>query len=322
MELNTFVMDSILRSILSTKFDKYRQLGDKYNFRCNVCGDSLKNKSKQRGYILKNRKLWVYYCQNCQASMSITKWLKTYFPEYWKEYLKQSCLKKTVEQPKLNIPKVLYNEKKDLKHFVPILKGTSELFQTAIELCKSRLIPESVWKHWYVAEDGYFKNRMIIPYLDDKGKIYNYQARALVKDLEPKYISRIGDSFNKVYGYYTADKEQPVMITEGVIDSLFLENSIAVSGLKKVFDPKVFEFKRRYYLLDSDKDAQKKNIQLLNNGEYVFRWQLFLKDLNLPVKEKWDLNEVNLALKYPDRWKFSDLEKYFTNSIYLKGEFV
>ena len=322
MEMNTFVMDNVLRSVLSAKFEKYRKLGDKYNFRCNVCGDSQKNKSKQRGYILKNRIPWVYYCQNCQASMAVTRWLKTYFPEYWKEYLKQSRRPNEKEQPKLNIPQVLYNEKKDLKTFVPILKGETELFKTAIDLCQSRLIPKEVWQHWYVSEGGVFKNRLIIPYFDNNGKIYNYQGRALIKELEPKYISRIGESFNKVYNYYNADKELPVMITEGVIDSLFLENSIAVSGLKKVFDSKVFEFKKRYYLLDSDKDAQKKNVELVNNGEYVFRWKLFLNELRLPTKEKWDLNEVNLALNKSDKWKFSELEKYFTNSIYLKGEFV
>lgn len=322
MEINTFVMDSIIRSVLSAKFERYKCVGDKYNFRCNVCGDSLKNKYKQRGYILKNRNPWVYYCQNCQASMSITRWLKTYFPEHWKEYLKASCRSKKTEQPKLNIPKVIYNEKKDLKHFVPILKGESDLFKVAIDLCQVRLIPKEIWSHWYVAESGYFKNRLIIPYYDDKRKIYNYQARSLLKELEPKYISRIGEKFNKVYNYYNADKEQPVMITEGVIDSLFLENSIAVSGLKKVFDSKVFEFKKRYYLLDSDKDAQEKNIQLLNNGEYVFRWKMFIKDLGLPEREKWDINEVNLTLNKSEKWKFSELEKYFTNSIYLKGELL
>jgi hypothetical protein len=322
MEINVFAMDSVIRSLLSAKFQNNRQLGDKYNFRCNICGDSKKNKTKKRGYILKNRNPWVYYCQNCQASMSVTRWLKTYFPEYWKEYLSLSCKNQSKETPKLNIPKVLYNEKNDLKHFVPILKGESDLFKKAIELCQARLIPEDTWKKWYVAEGGRFKNRLIIPYFDDKEKIYNYQARRLLEDMEPKYISRIGDHWNKIYNYYKADKEKPVIIFEGVIDSEFVENSIAASGLSKVFDPKIFEFKKRYFLLDSDKDAQKKNLQLLKNGEFIFRWKLFIKDLELPNREKWDINEVNLYLKKSEKWKFSKLEKYFTNSIYLKGECV
>ena len=324
MEMNIFAMDNVIRSVLSAKFERYRILGDKYNFRCNVCGDSKKNKSKKRGYILKNRNPWVFYCQNCQASMSVTRWLKSYFPEYWKEYLVQSCRSTPKEQPKLNIPKTLYNEKNDLKHFVPILKGDTELFKTAIDLCISRRIPHDIWKHWYVAEGGYFKNRLIIPYFDDKGKIYNYQGRALVKGLEPKYNSRIGDDgkWNKVYNYYNADKNEPVMITEGVIDSLFLINGIAVSGLRKVFDSKVFEFKRRYYLLDSDPDAQKKDVQLLEHGEFVFRWKMFIKDFNLPNREKWDVNSVNMFLNKSSIWTFEELEKYFTDSIYLKGEFV
>lgn len=322
MELNIFAMDTVIRSVLSAKVEHYRILGDKYNFRCNVCGDSKKNTTKKRAYILKNRNPWMFYCQNCQASMSVTRWLKLYFPEYWKEYLTQSCRTNSTTQTHPELPKTLYNEKKDLKFFVPILKGETDLFKTAIELCQSRLIPQSIWKNWYVSDGGYFKNRLIIPYLDDKGKIYNYQGRALVKDLEPKYNSRIGDNWNKVYNYYNANKDIPVMITEGVIDSIFLENSIAVSGLRKVFDSKVFEFKKRYYLLDSDEDAQKKNVQLLEHGEYVFRWKLFLKDLDLPIKEKWDINSVCMTLNKSEPWKFLEIEKYFTNSIYLKGEFV
>lgn len=321
-------MDSVIRSVLSAKFERYRILGDKYNFRCNVCGDSKKSKSKKRGFILKNRNPWVYYCQNCQASMSVIRWLKTYYPEYWKDYLSQSCRSTQIEVPQLNIPKVLYNEKNDLKFFVPILKGKSDIFQKAIKLCEDRLIPQSIWKKWYVSEGGdkehknNFQNRLIIPYYDDKGKIYNYQARRLFDDMELKYTSRIGDNWNKIYNYYNAIKEKPVLIFEGVIDSLFAENSIAVSGLRKVFDSKVFEFKKRYYLLDSDSDAQKKNLQLLEHGEFVFRWKMFIKDLGLDMKEKWDLNEVCLALKRSEPWRFSELERYFTNSIYLKGEFV
>jgi len=323
MEINIFAMDNVIRSVLSAKFERYRMLGDKYNFRCNVCGDSKKNKTKKRGYILKNRNPWVFYCQNCQASMSVTRWLKSYFPEYWKEYLTLSCRSNTTEKPQHPaMPEVIYNEKKDLKTFVPILKGNSDMFKTAIDLCQNRLISENIWKHWYISEEGYFKNRLIITYLDDKGKIYNYQGRALVKGLEPKYNSRIGTTWNKIYNYYNANKDMPVMITEGVIDSLFLENSIAVSGLRKVFDPKVFEFKKRYYLLDSDEDAQKKNIQLLEHGEFVFRWKLFIKDLGLPSQEKWDINLVNTTLKRSEPWKFSELQKYFTDSIYLKGEFI
>jgi hypothetical protein len=323
MEINIFAMDNVIRSVLSAKFEKYRILGDKYNFRCNVCGDSKKSKSKKRGYILKNRNPWIFYCQNCQASMTVTHWLKTYFPEYWKEYLSQSCKKQSQSQTlSLNIPQRIYNEKKDLQYFVPILKGDSDLFKTAIDLSTERLIPTSIWQKWYVATDGIFKNRLIIPYLDAEGKIYNYQARRLYKDMEPKYNSRIGDKWNKIYNYYNADKTSPAIIFEGVIDSLFAENSIAVSGLRKVFDSKVFEFKKRYYLLDSDADAQKKNVQLLEHGEYVFRWKKFTDDIGLEPKEKWDLNSICMSLKRSEKWTFLELEKYFTNSIYLKGEFV
>ena len=58
-----------------------------FQFRCNVCGDSKKNRSKRRGYILMQKKNWVFKCHNCGKSMSAEKWLKEYYPVVYKQYI-------------------------------------------------------------------------------------------------------------------------------------------------------------------------------------------------------------------------------------------
>ena len=71
---------------------------------------------------------------------------------------------------------------------------------------------------------------MIIPYYDNDNKIYFYEGRALI-NIEPKYLSRVGD-YNNIYNYYTVDKNKIVTVLEGVIDSLFIENSISLTGFQ------------------------------------------------------------------------------------------
>ena len=46
--------------------------GKSYNFRCPICGDSKKNKSKTRGYLYAVKANTNFKCHNCGASMSLT----------------------------------------------------------------------------------------------------------------------------------------------------------------------------------------------------------------------------------------------------------
>lgn len=298
----------------------------KYNFRCNVCGDSKKSKKKRRGYILKDKDPWMYFCHNCGYSSPVTIWLKEFFPLNYKQYIKESLMKNTNETQKKKddvIVKYFKNkseikksekelEKEDVKHFVPILKGSSKLFQKALKICKERMIPEDIYKTWYVAVGGSYKNRMIIPFYDNKGSIYYYQGRALYRNMLPKYMSRRGD-FNNIYNYFTVDKNKEIIILEGLIDSIFVENSIAMTGLK-IEDMNLNKFSNKRFLLDSDKSGRKKSNELLIKGEYVFNWKKFIKEFGLPNKSKWDINDVCRYLNRKEPFTYDELEVYFTNN--------
>lgn len=323
---NEIALERQIISILNTYFYPFLTGKDFYNFRCNVCGDSKKNKFKKRGYLIKKRdKPWHFYCHNCQTSMSATKWMKEYFPLYYKEYIREilNNKKESVIKPIItgHINKENLMEKDDIKFFIPILKGKGKLFEDAIKFCKDRMISENVWSKWFVAINGRYKNRLIIPFFDHNGKIYYWQGRALKDEMIPKYLSRLGDQFNNIYNYYNVDKDKEVIILEGPIDSEFVENSIALTGLK-INDDKLMTFKKRYFLLDYDKDGKKKSLKLLENGEYVFNWNNFIKDNNLPKKDKWDINEVCIFLHKVNKFTFNELKIYFTNSIYDKINFI
>jgi len=327
---NTVALERQVRSVLSFIDPEYLSGYQYYNFRCNVCGDSKKSKYKRRGYILTKTTPWVYYCHNCFYKKPVTLWLKEYFPIYYKDYVAEVMRLnssdnekriKPVKNPTIRKPKETNNESKHTKHFVPILEGKTPEFAKAIGVCTQRNIPAEVWHKWFVATGGRFKNRIIIPFYDNKGKIYYYQGRALYDYMSPKYLSRSGDHCS-IYNYYNVDKDIPVIVLEGPIDSIFIENSIALTGVK-IEDKRLEDFDQLYYMIDYDTTPEtgKKVIELLEKGKQVFCWKWFLKKYNLPEKEKWDVNEAINYLK-KDRFTLEELLPFFTNSIYNKVYFV
>jgi len=315
-----------IRLILSS-FDNVTESYDYYNFRCNVCGDSKKSRSKKRGYILKRKKPWMYFCHNCFYKKPVVYWMKEFFPIHYRDYYRDLVRSKKPHKkpiPKIKNPKVKKRnaEKEQTKFFIPIKKGITPPFAKAIRLCINRNIPEDIWSKWFVATGGTYNNRLIIPFFDDKGKIYYYQGRALYDYITPKYLSRKG-KHNSIYNYYTVDDNRPVVVLEGPIDSIFVENSIAVTGVK-IEEPLLKKFKQKRFMIDYDAqtpETKAKTIELLTKGEYVFCWQKFIKKYQLPKKNKWDVNDVLLYLK-KDNFMYEELEPFFTNSIYDKVFFI
>lgn len=335
---NEFALERQLKIILSVHFSNTFEKSDYYNLRCNVCGDSKKSRNKKRGYILKRKKPWMYYCHNCNCEMPVEKWMKEYFPSYYKDYLREILSEVKTKEVVVKNPEIRHKnnesideEKQNTKFFVPILKGTGELFDIAKEFCHSRLIPESIWHKWFVATNEMYKNRIIIPFYDADNKIYYYQGRSLYDYMIPKYLSRKDPScnLNSIYNFYNIDKTKPVVILEGPIDSLFINNAVAITGLK-IKDEKLQEnlnsLPRRYYLLDNDEDARKKNLQLLEScinsyyGEHVFMWDKFLKANNYPFVK--DINELCIRIQKRNQFTFEELEPFFTNKLYDKIYFM
>jgi hypothetical protein len=251
--------------------------------------------------------------------MSVINLLKNYFPNVYAEYRKEIYLGNYFSDNSKEFHKIKkYEEKKieevdDVKHFVSILKGSGEVFDMAIKLCQDRKIPEDVWKKFYVAESGFFQGRMIIPFFNNDGKIVYYQGRTLIGS-DPKYKNRrFGEKH--IYGISFVDSSKPVVVLEGPIDSNFVENSIAVLGLKfsEKFKKEV-EGMSLYYLLDNDDSGKRNSLKLLQKDLYVFNWKKFLKDNSLSDSGIKDVNDLVMKTGKCE-WTFEDFEKYFTNDV-------
>ena len=103
----------------------------------------------------------------------------------------------------------------DLKKFVSFVRG--------IENRPDLYLLENFIKSGFIIIDMNL-------FFDEKGKMFAFQGRAFGQET-PKYITIILDSTkNKIYGLNRIKRDKPIYAVEGPIDSLFLDNCVAVAG--------------------------------------------------------------------------------------------
>lgn len=112
--------------------------------------------------------------------------------------------------------------------FTPITVETYTSNEELEELAWAFLYERKLFggKHntYYLCREGAFSSRLIIPFINSKGRVLFFQARAL-KDQKPKYLNP-----NKDYGINTSDilypysnKEPYLVICEGPVDAISLQ---------------------------------------------------------------------------------------------------
>lgn len=311
--LHHLIITNEVKSVLNSEFKNVYETSTAFNFKCNVCGDSKTNKFKKRGYILK-KDPWIYYCHNCQVSITALTWLKTYYPSNYHSirseiYKNDPNRVKNKSYDNIKTEKEadpIEEEKEIIKHFIPIVKNME-----ALQYCLDRKIPEEVYSKWFFCKDGKFKNRIIIPFYN-RNKVYYYQGRALYSYMIPKYKSRKGSKYNSIYNYYNVNRDLMVNILEGPIDSIFVENSIGLTGLK-INDSHITDFPKKRFLFDNDKDGIEKTNKLIATGQYCFSWKVFLLDYPCNGNVK-DVNDFILKNELGIKFLTNELiDKYFFN---------
>lgn len=323
-----FILDRYLRIVLSTQCSNADlSKRGKYNFRCNICKDSQKSVKKKRAWLLapKQDKPAMFKCFNGCDAVPAEVWLKTWFPVYYREYIKE-CLKSSAKHnPSITDEylreqefqkKKISSERSDVKYFIPILKATGPLADAAMRFCTDRKIPDNIWKSFFVCEQGKYAERMIIPFFDSNRSIYYYQGRTLT-DREPKYLNRSENKEDSMYNIYNIDPKKPVIVLEGPVDSMFVENSVAVLGLDfSEHTQQTLMNLNCYYLLDNDAAGKKASLRLLKEGRNVFLWSRFAVDYPIASECK-DINDLVLKtdiMKFD--FAFFAKKKWWGTSIY------
>jgi transcription elongation factor Elf1 len=111
---------------------------DLYNFRCPLCGDSQKNKTKSRGFVYRKQNDYFYMCHNCGVSTTFYNFLKSVDPSLLKEYQLERY--KNGETGNNNYPKPEFEE----------FKTEKPIFKKALELPTIESLPEAHFAKSYV----------------------------------------------------------------------------------------------------------------------------------------------------------------------------
>ena len=223
--------------LLSPRLDRFKKVRDYlYNFRCPYCGDSDKFRNKARGYFYRKKDTMLYRCHNCDKGTTAGKVVELLDSDSYREYVKERFVG--------NIEKIEYDfeppkfKKRDpkLKDLVPINKLNGS--HPALEVLKKRQIPEEHYDKFFLCHKFYEwaevssnqdHPRLVIPFYDEDDKVFAAQGRAFGKE-QPKYLTVKFDDKPKIFGLDRVDLTERVYVVEGPIDSLFLNNCLAVAG--------------------------------------------------------------------------------------------
>ena len=324
--LNPFENDILWRYIVlaAERLGNCVISGYKINLRCNICGDG-KSKRKKRGYLVydKKRNVIYYKCFNegdCECAgegnaWSGKKWLRHTAPDIYKAFRSEALVSnKTFE---INLTEVSETsareeEEKNINAFLPIDRCSPEYFSAVKDFCLKRMIPRKYIKTFLVAESGKYNGRLIIPFKDTSGNNY-FQARTLFNQT-PKYLNFTGNRNHAIFGINEVKSDKPVIVLEGPIDSMFVENSVATLGCS--YSESVQEILNNFnsiYLFDNDKAGYSASKRMLEKGRPVFLWKRYLQDNGINENVK-DINELVILTRHKARFKFEELEKWFSAS--------
>ena len=234
------LVDSKYIGLVSSRLQKFKRVkADLYNFRCPICGDSQKNKSKTRGYLYSVKADMNFRCHNCGASMTFSNFLKEMDPSIHKQYVfERFKVGKTgrgtvVEEPKFNFEAPKFKPKLDLPKASE--NPDAKKYLEDRKLDSTKFYYTDKFKAWSNSHKQTFDNvkydepRIIIP-LFYKNTLVGFQGRSLGPS-KVKYITvMINDDEPKIYGLDNIRTDAPVFITEGPFDSTFIRNSIAMCG--------------------------------------------------------------------------------------------
>ena len=298
-------VDSKFIGLISPKLQKFKRVKpDLYNFRCPICGDSKKNKSKTRGYLYAVKTNVNFKCHNCGASMSLNNFLKTVDPYVHKQYTFEKFKDGhtgrnfVAEEPKFKFEPPKFKPKLDLPK-----ASENQIAKQYLEkrnINPSKFYYTDTFKGWVNTlvtkfdDVKYDEPRIIIPLIYEN-QLIGIQGRSLGPN-SVKYITiMLDEDAPKIYGLDEVDTKKPIYILEGPFDSTFVENSVAMCGS----DLDIRSFGWSSYIWVFDNEPRNREIierihKTIDRGDKVVIWPSSIqeKDVNDMINSGHDVRKV------------------------------
>ena len=298
-------VDSKFISLVSSRLQKFKRVkAGLFNFRCPICGDSQKNKSKTRGYLYEVKANTNFKCHNCGASMSLNNFLKKIDPVIQKQYALEKFKEGhtgrnfVVDEPEFKFEAPKFKTKIKLPKAIEIPRAAGYLM--ARKLDPSRFYYAKHFKKFANSlkptfdSEKHDEDRIIIPLYYEKNLI-GFQGRSI--DPNPvKYITvMLDDDAPKIYGLDNIRTDAPVYVTEGPFDSTFLRNAIAMCGADA--DVSKWGISNPVWIYDNEprnREIVNRISKTIDSGDSVVIWPDGIddKDINDMVMSGLDVQSV------------------------------
>ena len=302
-------------NIISPFLQQFKKKGDfLWNFRCPYCGDSQKSRTKARGFVYRKKNDLFYKCHNCGVGTTLGKLIEHLDSKSYKDYIMErykSGVKTVNKEPEFKFDEPVFRS----KDVCSTLNSLEELQDDhpARKIIDRRNLPISSYKDLFLCPEFYkFTNnlipnkfpsldgdhpRLLIPFRDEEGEVFAYQGRAFGNE-QPKYLTIKLQERDKIFGLDKVDKRKEVLVVEGPLDSLFLDNCIAVAGadvpnLDCDFTV-VFDNEPR------NKELLKQVEKAINRGHKICLWPegMEYKDINDMILGGYTKEEIQDLIKH------------------------
>ena len=308
--------------LISSRLRNFKQKNDNlFNFSCNFCGDSQKNKTKARGYVFEKAGGLFYRCHNCGISTNVANLIKHTDAALYQEYIMERYKSgesgnSNYQKPTFDIPQPKFDKVKKqtvFEYAESVSKLPSGHF--CLTYVQKRKIPEKFYDRLYFTTnyEKFIKTlipncdkeltkeaRLIFPFYDEYNELIAVTGRALESGNKTlRYVTvRTNDSTNKLlYGMDTVDLNQPVKIVEGQIDSLFLNNCVASGDGNLAIAAKNISCERKILIFDNEK-RNKEILKMMQDaiklGHDIVIWpdSIEPKDINEMIMSGISHNEI------------------------------
>lgn len=297
-----------------------------FSHSCETAKPGKRLKARGSIYEITNNAPFNVKCFHCGYSVKFTTLLKEISPSLYDEYRLHEYREHGIEEKPLTDSltkpavadaalKAVFKDRPDYfcdESLSGLIKvNTISPSSPVIRWLERRAIPRKKYKLLYVAKNFYkwasefnpdFKDnrdnspRLVLPYFDNHGRVLGFTARTFSPNVEPRYIHiRIDKTVDFVYGSDRIDPSKRIYVTEGQIDSLFIDNCVAVGSANYMTD----------FML-----SIKTNCTIIPDSDWKRNPQVAKQLLKA-------INEGFSVCLLPDTMKGKDINDYVKNGVHI-----
>jgi hypothetical protein len=282
VDLTKITFDDYVRMLSVAVTGVERASASTYRCRCVLCGDSKKNGSLKRLYLLRETasKPSIVYCHNCGYKKPAYRFFMTNFPNVIKPYIdgwdasdvpnlpassfifSQTLEEISPEKSNKMIEDEMILSKSVMSRFFPKYTLPIDAIPSALEYMRDRFVPEKYIQKMRVLKSefysmqkfryAYFRDFVFIPFIDNRdNKAYYFHARKF-RNLNNKFTRYLMCPYqfkydiSFYYNYFNVDPNKPIVVCESTFGAMSTENAISTNGIHKINDDSIKIIQNKY----------------------------------------------------------------------------